>query len=116
MRVDVYTHPVRPGELRLLDLEIDKSGQGDAVEKPGGETDDSIEEEECQANTNSFAEDSSTCTTSHSPEKVDDALEVSGDQHQQGDDGGEDEGRRWSQPVDVSHGQNIWLQSEQGSG
>lgn len=45
------TNPVRPGELRLLDLEIEKSRQGDGIEKPGSETDNS-NEEEYQTNTN----------------------------------------------------------------
>lgn len=32
------TDPVWPRELRLLDLEIEESGQGDGIEKPGSET------------------------------------------------------------------------------
>lgn len=44
------------------------------------------------------------------PEIVDDALEVSRDQHDQGDDGGEDEGWRRSQSADVSHRQDARLQ------
>lgn len=47
-----------------------------------------------------------------SPEEVDDTLEVSGDQHHQRDDGGEDQRRGRSKPVDVSHGQDIWLQNK----
>ena len=47
--------------------------------------------------------------TQRSPEEVDDSLEVSRDQHQQGDDSGEDQCWGWSQSVDVSHGQNVWL-------
>lgn len=48
-----------------------------------------------------------------SPEVVDNTLKVSGDQHHQGDHCGEDQGWRWSQSVDMSHGQNVWLQKEQ---
>lgn len=43
------------------------------------------------------------------PEIVDNALEVSWDQHNQGDDCGEDQGWRRSQSVDVSHRQNFRL-------
>ena len=32
------TDPVWPGKLWLLYLEVDKSRQGDAIEKPGSET------------------------------------------------------------------------------
>lgn len=46
------TDPVRPWQLWLLNLEIEKSRQGDGIEKPGSETDNS-NQEECQANTNS---------------------------------------------------------------
>lgn len=35
------TDPVRPGEFWLFDLEIDESRQGDGIEKPGSETDNS---------------------------------------------------------------------------
>lgn len=45
-----------------------------------------------------------------SPEVVDDTLEVSRDQHHQRDDSGEDQGWRWSQSADMSHGQKLWLQ------
>ena len=51
-----------------------------------------------------------------SPEVVDDTLEVSRDEHQQGDDSGEDQRWRWSQSADVSHGQNIWLQNKHKTG
>lgn len=51
----------------------------------------------------------------NAPEEVDDALKVSGDQHHQWDKRGEDERWRRSQPVDVGHGQNIWLQNEHRS-
>ena len=53
--------------------------------------------------------------TQRSPEEVDDSLEVSRDQHQQGDDSGEDQCWGWSQSVDVSHGQNVWLWNEHNS-
>lgn len=41
------TDLVWPGELWLLNLEVEKSRQGDGIEKPGSETDNS-NEEECQ--------------------------------------------------------------------
>lgn len=50
---------------------------------------------------------SPACT---SPEVVDYALKVSRDQHHQRDDGGEDQRWRWSQPANVSHGEDIRLQ------
>lgn len=51
-----------------------------------------------------------------SPEEVDNTLKVSGDQHHQRDNCGEDQGWRWSQSADMSHGQNIWLQNKHRSG
>lgn len=44
------TDLVWPWELWLLNLEIKESRQGDGVEKPGSETENS-NEEECQTNT-----------------------------------------------------------------
>lgn len=46
------------------------------------------------------------------PEEVNNTLKVSGDQNHQRDDCGEDQGWGWSQPVDVSHGQNIGLRKQ----
>lgn len=43
------TDPVGPGEFWFLDLEIEESGQGDGIEKPGSETDDS-NKDKCQTN------------------------------------------------------------------
>lgn len=54
MMVRVYlcdTDAVWPGERRLLNLEVEKSRQGDGIEKPGSETDNS-NKEECQTNIN----------------------------------------------------------------
>lgn len=106
------TDPVGPGELRLLNLEVEKSRQGDGIEKPGSET-DNHNEKECQTKTGcTFCQhDINAKQTQVSPEEVDNTLEVSRDQHQKRDNSGEDQGWRWSQSVDVSHGQNIWLQS-----
>lgn len=50
-----------------------------------------------------------------SPEVVDDTLKVSRNQHHQSNYCGEDQRRRWSQSVDVGHGQNIWLQNQHRS-
>lgn len=47
------TDLVRPVEVRLLNLEIEKSRQGDGIEEPGRETDNSNEEEN-QTDTNRF--------------------------------------------------------------
>lgn len=51
-----------------------------------------------------------------SPEEVDNTLEVSRDEHQQGDGSGEDQRWRWSQSADMSHGQNTWLQNKHKTG
>lgn len=45
------------------------------------------------------------------PEEVDNALEVSRDEHHQGDDCGEDESRQRGQPPNVRHRQDIWLKT-----
>ena len=45
------------------------------------------------------------------PEEVHYTLKVSRDEHNEGDDGGEDESWRWSEASHMSHGQDIRLKA-----
>lgn len=47
------------------------------------------------------------------PEEVHYALKVSGDEHNEGDDGGEDESWRRSEASHVNHGQDVRLKVQQ---